>query len=261
MARDDQSDEVGRLSAEVDALAPYLGLAREIRREVERFATDDSAEIESLTAALDAIPGRERATMARTVFERLAPVQQWAVLERLFGDDELRAALEDERTDRLAVVRRDLARRALVRDVVADGRLDLRRLPDGAMLSLGLFRPQDVVAAIGRGRASDVCARLLVLRATQDPGVLRVMDDVFNPRGALFVAAAYDQAAWQREHLDGHAAVRVGSMADDAGEAVLEPAVYLGARVDIEVDGTIRAGLLHLGFALLGDHDVFAASS
>ena len=260
MARDDNADDIRRRSAEVDALAPYLELAREIRREVERFAADDSAEIESLSAALDAIPQRERAAVARTVFDHLAPAEQWSVLERLFGDAELRDALDDERTARLSTLRRDVERRALVDDVVSGDRLDLGRLPGGTVVSLGLFRPEDIRAAIGRGRDSDVCARLLVLRAAGDDVGFRVIDDVFNPRGGLFVAAAYDRSVWAGEQLTGHSDVRVGSLVGGEPPS-LEPSVYLGARVDVQADGAIREGRLHLGFALLGDDDAFAAPS
>ena len=213
MARDDNADDIRRRSAEVDALTPYLDLAREIRREVERFAEDDSAEIESLSAALDAIPQRERAAVARSVFDHLAPAEQWAVLERLFGDAELRDALDDERTARLSTLRRDVERRALVDDVVSGDRLDLGRLPGGTVVSLGLFRPEDVRAAVGRGQDSDVCARLLVLRAAGDDDGFRVIDDVFNPRGGLFVTAAYDQIGLAAASSStGHSDVRVGSL-------------------------------------------------
>ena len=259
MARDEQAKEIERLAAEVDALGPYLDLAREIRREVERFAADADADVDTFAAALDAIPARERADLARAVFDRLAPERQWEVLARLFGDVELREALERARDERLSSLRRAVARRDVLAAAVAEGRLGTDGLPEGTRLELGLFRPEDVQAGIGKGPDSDVCARLLVLRANGPGGTFRVIDDVFNPRGGLFMSAAYDGSVWRREQLSSHAVVRVGSLV--AGGEALEPALYLGARVDVEAGGELREGRLHLGYALVDDLDPFAAAS
>jgi hypothetical protein len=258
MARRDKTGDSGLSAAEVASLAPYLDLAREIRDEVERFTVDDRAEVESLAEALDGIPTRERSRAASGVFERLSAEQQWAVLDRLFSEDELRLVLAAEHQARLAAVRRTEADRVVIAAAVADGRFDLGALREGTRVSLGLFRGADVRAALGRGAASEVCARLIVVRATATPGRLRVIDDVFNPRGALFVSAAYDESVWASERLPGHATVRLGSIGADGSASVLEPAVYLGARVDAEVDGELVEGRLQLGFALVGETDAFS---
>ncbi len=244
-------------------MAPYLDLAREIRAEVERFTADDSASVESFAAALDAIPDRRRAELAREVFDRLPAEQQWGVLSRLFDDAELRDALAETHEARLADVRRRAAQRGVLAVAAVDGRLAVDALPPGTRLTLGLFRTQDVPAALDRGPRSDVCARRLELRAGDSPGTFRVIDDVFNPRGGLFVSAAYDQSVWRSERLAGHSLVRVGSLDPDAtdGPDPLEPAVYLGARVDVEVGGEAREGRLHLGYALVADVDAFATAS
>ena len=246
-----------RRDDEAEGLGQYLELAREIRREIERFTSDDSALADSLGSALDAIPRRERERLAQATFDRLGPDQQWQVIERVFDDAEVRALLETRRARRVAEAKAAEDRRAVVNTAVRADCLDLLTLPDGATLTLGLFRPRDVRAAIGRGQNSDVCARSLELRTTPTPGSFRVIDDVFNPRGGLFVSAEYDQALWRSERLVGHSTVRVGSLAG----ATLEPTLYLGGRVDVGTDGATMAGHLHLGFALIAGEVAFPGPS
>lgn len=52
-----------------------------------------------------------------------------------------------------------------------------------------------------------------------------------------------------------------GARAPTGPDGGFEPALYRGGRVDVEVDGVARSGHLHLGFALVGDEDVFATAS
>lgn len=245
--------------------ARELALAREIHREVERFVTDDSADVASLVAALDAIPRQERLAMARAVFDRLEPMQQWAVLERLLGDDGLLESLGAGQRRRLATLRHDAAIADLVARAVDGSRVDLGDLPDGTEVVLGLFRPDDVRVAADRGSRSDVCARQIVLRAAGGTGTFRVVDDEFNPRGGLFVGAGYDRAAWIDERLAVHSTVRVGSIVDGPGGPELEPAVYRSSRVDVGVgpgssDAGLRPGRLRLGWASIGGVEVFAST-
>ncbi len=247
---------------DLDALRPYLDLAREIHAEVTRAAEDVTADDESLVAAIAAVPDRERARVLRAVFDLLPSERQWAIVEEAFGDDEIRRYLIDERTARLDEIHRAGRHRAVLNTSRAERRLDLEALPPGEELILGLFRQDDVRAALDRGRLSNTCARQLVLRTTPDPRLLRVIDDVFNPRGAMFVTAAYDQRVWSTERLASHASVRVGSIISTGSDESLETVLYPAARVDVgvEVDGAevLRPGHLHLGFALLGGEDMFA---
>ena len=99
---------------ELEGLLPYLDLARQIRSEVDRFVADEADDLDSLADALAAIPDRQRATIARDVFDRLPADLQWALLERAFPDDELRDLLDAERARRLEVARRDAATADLV---------------------------------------------------------------------------------------------------------------------------------------------------
>lgn len=244
-----------------DTSARELELAREIHREVERFVADDAADVASLSAALDAIPRREQLAMARRVFDRLEPERQWAVLEHLLGDDGLLEALDAEQRARLASLRRDVAARETAAGAVDGTRLDLGELPEGTEVVLGLFRAEDVRGAVGRGRLSDVCARRLVLRSTGQPWTFHVVDDVFNPRGGLFVSAAYDDRVWATERLAGHSTVRVGSQLEGPDGQVLEPVLYREARVDVGVGDDVRPGRLRLGWATIAGQEVFARSS
>jgi len=52
--------------------------------------------------------------------------------------------------------------------------------------------------------------------------------------------------------------VRVGSSGPADGGVTLDPVLYPAGRVDAEVAGQITEGHLHLGFAMLGDYDVFS---
>ncbi len=242
---------------DADDPVPLTDLAREIRRAVDRFVSDDAADPSSLAAALDALPRQELAAMARVAFERLEPLQQWAILERVLGERAAVDALAADQHDRLGSLRREVAAARLVEDAVHGDLLDLTALPAGTELTLGLFRPSDVRAAAGRGRLSDVCAREVVLLATSAPGTFRVVDDEFNPRGGLFVSAEYDPAVWATERLDGHSSIELGSLASGA-EGPLEPVLRRGARVDVVTGGRVLVGRLHLGWAAIDDLDAFA---
>jgi hypothetical protein len=247
-------DEVAKLEAELEAARPFLPLAREISDDVARLAADGSASTDLLEEAVAGVPQRERAAVARAVFDRLAPDQQWAVLERVFGDEEIRAALAAERDARLDDVRRTAARAELARRARTDRRLHAGSVPAGELLTLGLFRESDVSAAVGRRPRSDRAARRLVLRRVEGPGTFAVVEDVFNPDGGHFVNAEYDRETWQRERLPAHAVVRPGSRSPSG----FEPVVYAGGRVDVVLDSEEREGRLHLGYAMVGDADVFA---
>lgn len=257
--RHDEAAELERQLAELEAVRPFLDLAREIKDQVDRASAADGADVAALVAALEAVPSRERRRIGQATFDRLSPEAQWAVLERVFGDDEIREHLAAEHASRVEQVRRTAERHATVLAARAAGRLDLTALPETDELLLGLFVPESASIAVARGRAAAGCARRLVLRTTAAPGVLRVVQDLYDPDRGLFVTAAYDRAIWATERLEGHSRVRVGSL--DPHDGVLEPVVYPGARVDVELDGEVREGRLHLGFAVLGDEDVFAATA
>lgn len=246
---------------DLEGLRPYLALAREIRAEVERIAAGGPGAAADVEAALDAVPRRERERVARAVFDRLPPEQRWAILERVFDDDEIRAFLvADHRAGRDEAERR-VAAVALARTVRGAGRIDLREMPIGVELTLGLFAPRDVHAAVARGRRSSVCARQLVVRTAGPDGVVHVLEDVFNPQRGFFVTPDYDEAVWATERLTSHTRARLGAQAPPGPDGGFEPVLYPGGRVDVEVDGVARPGYLHLGFALVGDEDVFATAS
>lgn len=251
-------------SEEADDLEPYLDLAREIRREVTRLAADDSADAEAIEAGIDRFPVEARAQVTRAVFERLPPETQWEVIERVFGDEEIRHYLEAERASRLARVRRSEGHHLLLLHARAEGVLDTRLLPAGLLLTVGLFREADVAAAVRRGARSSGCVRRLVVRSEGDgTGAQRVVEDVFDPDRAYFVTSEYDEQTWRSERLASHERVWVGSLTpDDPTGAEEEPgftAVLVpGARVDVLSGIGTSRGRLHLGFARLAEDDVFA---
>jgi hypothetical protein len=232
----------------------YIELAREIEHEVARVAADPEAGTQALVELFDRMGHEERDRVARAAFDRLPPAERWEIVERLFDDDELRALLAPDRERARAGARRRAEQaEAAARVRIGDDELDTDALVTGETLVLGLFREPDVRTAAARGRAATNSARHLVLRATDQPGALRVIEDVFNPDGGYFVTGQYDEAAWRAERLAGHSVVRVGSIRAGA----LVPVLNLGGRVDVEVDGEPREGRLHLGVALLGEAEVF----
>jgi hypothetical protein len=247
---------VERLRSELEESRPYLGLAREIHDEVERAVADPDTDLDDLADALDQWPRDARLAAVTSAFRQLPPLEQWEILARLFDDDELRAALRVEHERSVADARRTLNGAALVAGVRERRALDTCAVAPGEDLTLGLFREDDVRAALAHGSASTSAARRLVLRATDEPGRLLVLEDVFNPARGLFVTPDYDQAAWRAERLEAHAVVRVGA-APDGGDAAFEPVVFPGGRLDVETADGIRRGRLHTGYATVGDVDLF----
>ena len=229
-----------------DPDSTYLELAREIKAEVARVAADDGTGTADLEQVFSGITERERQRIARDVFERLPTTEQWAVIERVFDDEELAGALSSFRSDLLAAAQR----RALAAAVAVGTRLDTVRVPAGGRLMLDLYRE-------GTGN----CARRLRLQSLDVPGAFQVVDDVFNPNGDYFVTGAYDRSTFEHDRLPAHAVVRPGSIVPDGGDQRLDPVLHLAGRVDVEVAGELREGRLHLGAATLDGVDVFDGAS
>jgi hypothetical protein len=158
---------------------------------------------------------------------------------------------------RVAEAQRTGRREALIERLRDRHVLDTRDVPVDEHLTLGLFREVDVRRALAFGSASATCARRLVLRGTDEPGVLQVLEDVFNPARGLFVTAEYDERVWREERLVPHARVRVGTSHDTGAGDRFEPLVYPGGRVDVDAAGSLRRGLLHAGYALVGERELF----
>lgn len=256
-ARRAQRAELARSASEGEEAQPFLELAREIQAEVARIAADPSTHGDLLAELLERIPREERMKLARAVFDRLPAERQWAIVGEVYGDEEIGAYLEAERSARLADARTNAARLDLARRARSERRLDTGEVARGDALTLGLFREHDVGAAVARGHMSSGCARRLVLRSTGE-GTLQVMEDVFNPGGGYFVTAEYSEETWRtKDRLPGHAVVRVGSIIESEAGRSFEPVVYPGGRVDVEVSGRPLRGRLHLGFAMLSDIDMF----
>ena len=242
---------------DTDDLGPLLDLAREIKREVDRIAADDSADLDELSEVIDALPRAERRRVALAVFDRLPAEAQWDVLARVFDDAELRDHLADEHRRHRAQLALDGVHARLLASCRATGALDTRELVAGDLLTLDLFREADVRAAVARGRRSDAAARTLVLRCVE-PGELRVIEDVFNPRGGYFVTREYDATTWEAERFASHERIGIGSLTGGPGDERFEPVLYLGGRVDVERSTGYRRGVLHVGMVRLSETDVFA---
>jgi len=244
--------EVGH-EGQPDPGSPFLALARELQAEARRWADDPEAGIESLVDAFDRLPAEARRRTAEATFQSLPAERRWDVLLRLFDDEELRAALAHERAIARTTAAAAVRRSAVVADIVASGVLDTRLLPTGEILTLGLFREQDVQAALKRGRASTSCARRIAVQPTVGDGSLHVLEDVFNPLNGLFVTPDYDERAWRAERLQPHATVRLGAV----GDGGFEPVVFPGGRLDVEVAGDAHPGRLHVGWASLAGLELF----
>jgi hypothetical protein len=245
---DDASDE--------DLDPAVLELAKEIQAELRRVTADPDARLGLVDALIDGISADKRTELAATIFEQLPREQQWAVLERVYGDDEIRSYLEAHRASMREEATGSAGRLDLAGRARRERRLDTREVAPGEELTLGLFREQDVRAAISRGHPASTCARQLVVRALGE-GRFQVIEDTFNPKGGYFVTAEYSADTWRdHDRLEPHAVVRVGSIAS-GDPASFEPVLYPGGRVDVETAGVAAPGRLHLGFAMLSELDVF----
>ena len=234
-----------------------LQLAEEITAHIHRVAADPSADLDLLDALIEGISADKRMELARSIFEQLSPEQQWAVLERVYDDEEMRSYLEAQRASMRDVAQGQVGQQGLARRARHERRLDTRDVESGTELTLGLFREHDVRAALARGHGSSTCARRLVLRALGD-GRFQVIADTFNPNGGYFVTADYSADTWRdQDRLNPHAVVRVGSIAADHPKPAFEPILYPGGRVDVELRGEASPGRLHLGFAMLSELDIF----
>ncbi len=210
---------------------------------MERIAADPTTHADLLHEVFERADRDERARLAQRVFDALDPERQWHLLDELFGPEELREYLRDRRA----------AHHGIVSRARATSRLDTRDLAEGEVLELGLYREDDVRAALTRGHRSTSGARRIVLRAL-GAGRFQVLADSFNPDGGYFVTRDYDEETWREEKLDSHEVVGVGSISNEKFQPVLHP----GARVDIErTEGSVR-GMLFLGFAMLSGAGVFA---
>jgi hypothetical protein len=255
VGRSQRRDEVARLEAEVAAARPYLGLAREIQEEIDRVNADPSFPVDSIFAAVDAIPQRERLALARTIFDRLPDEQRWTIVEATFDDDELRELLAQARDQQAEAMKRATECELIAARSRAANRFDTHDLGEGDTLTVGLFREADVRDAIGRGHRSAVCARRVAFVGTSAPALLQVMDDVFNPGGGFFVTPQYDESVWRtNDRIAAHTLVRAGSLVGSD----FEPVLYAGGRADFDIDGTVIPGRLHVGYVMLGQYDVFA---
>lgn len=227
-----------------------------MQEEVRRAAAEGTA-VERVVDALASLPDGERVAIARAVFDRLPPGEQWAVVERAFGDEAVSRALADERSTRAALAARRTALRPVIAAARERGVLDADLVPEGAALEVALFRVGDLAAGGRRGVAASTCARRLDLRAL-GAGTFQVIADVFNPNGGLFVSAAYDAAAWEAERLVPHAQVRLGSAVPVGATGTFQTSVPLGGRLDVETGGEVVEGRLHMGGVMIEAIDIFA---
>lgn len=211
----------------------------------------------TVVEAVEAIPRRERAAVARRIFEQLPPTERWNVVERVFEDTEVREAIAAERDLIRAVAVSALARRSVVTGVRVNRLIDTRDIAPDEEVMVGLFAASDVDVAVDRGHRSATCARRVVFRS-EGGGLLRVVTDVFNPRGGYFVRAEYDEQTWRTsDRLAPHSLVRLGSLTEDSDGPRFEPMLYPGARVDVEIAGRVVPGKLHMGYVMIGDDDLF----
>ena len=211
--------------------------------------------------AIDAIPRRERARVARAIFDRLPAEQQWTIVERVFGDEEISTYLAEDRDQRLdgrvrvtcwahwpgrpappgtSTSRRSRPGRADAR-AVPTGRRPGRRAPGAALRDV---RP--------RARAAD----------HGGPGALpRGRRRVQPPRGAVR-HRGLRRAGLAERAADGPRLVRVGSTGGRGrhdGPAAGALSRGPGRRPTGPATGPARRADCTSGYAVVGGEDVFAA--
>ena len=234
-----QDAEVEMMQAELDEIRPYLDVAREIHHEVARLAADPDASAEMIADVFERLPRQARIDAVAAAFGR--PVRRPAVghpqssLRRRRPARRPRAGATRPHRRQPAAMRDGLPSSRASSLATPSTRVRWRRTSSSRSAS---FREVDVQSALAQGRSSSTCARRLVLRGTDDAGVLLVVEDVFNPARGLFVTADYDERTWRDERLSAHALVRLGSIRDGADD---------GARRVRPVDLSGRARRRRLG--------------
>lgn len=237
--------------------AALVVLAQRIRDEVDRFVGDEGALADGLDRVIDHLRLEERSRVVLAAFDGLGPDERVRLLRDVLGDAAVGELLAGELQHRYARRRSDDAARDQIRRAVHGESIDLTALDEGTRLDLGLYRIDDVDHGVARGSGSEVCARRVELRATRDPGVLRVVRDTYNPRGGLAVTPAYDRSVWESERLDAHLAVEPGSLEAGHVEDGFTGSLHRRARVDVRIGGRVRIGRLHLGDATVGGLDAW----
>ena len=224
-------------------------LAARIRAELATFTTSDEAFADGLRMVLDRLHDDERASVVLATFDRLDPDRQVALLRELLGDKAVGRLIVGGLADRFASIRRFEVTDEILDRAVHGAHLDATEIPAGVTLTIGLFRPEDVHRGRELGEASDSCARELVVVATDDPGVFRVIVDRYHPRGGTQVSPDYDSSVWATEELASHTLVTFP-----------DAELLAGARLDLSFDGATRSGRLHVGFVLIDGVEAFEPS-
>ena len=250
---DRQQETIERLEQELGALGPYEEIARAIR---ERTITEafESGDLEgAFRDAMATVERDQRADMLLNAFDALPLTTRAAILYASFGDDELRALLEDRRRDEL-----ERARRATVgARARAAGFLDTHLLDSDQLVTIGLFQPKRVESGRTMGRRSDYCTRELLLRATDAPR-LRVIADRLLLRGAYDGTNEYPRVEWEQERLADHHVVHVGVTAVDGEVHEFDDAIYPGSTLDVRDGSTLVRTRLLVGYVEIDGQDVFS---
>ena len=197
-------DEVARLEAELEAARPFLRAGPgDLRRRGPAGGRRRHLGGRCSRRPSPPSPQRERLEVVRAVFDRLAPDQQWAVLERPSATRRSGTPWPTSGTPVRDEVRPHGRPPPAGRH--GPGRAPARRrrsVPEGELLTLGLFREADVSPRCAGGvRGRETAARRLVLRRVEGHGTFAVVEDVFNPDGGYFVNAEYDRDAGSGERL------------------------------------------------------------
>ncbi|MDB5164164.1 MAG: hypothetical protein JWS12_782 [Candidatus Saccharibacteria bacterium] len=263
MAKRRQSKK--QLQAEVHRLqqesSPYIELAREIQDNIARIAMTGTAQDAALVELFDSIGREARQEAARNVFSTLSLENRWHIIATVFSDDEIKTALELQHES----LHRQAARKnyyaEIAREAQEHNRLDLLNLDFGVPLVLGLFRSAEVAQVVRTGKKSQICARRLSLLSTNDKGVFQVINDEFNPHGSFRIGADYNEEIWRKqERFDGHSLIRPGFQLENSDSLQFQSALYVESRVDFQSNNQTHTGLLSLGYAVVGDYDVFTES-
>lgn len=165
---------------EVDALRPWIGLARTIKEETARYAATTDVDT-AVNLAVQGASEEQRQNFVLAAFNQLNPERQLEMLATTFGDGIIKEALESERQKRLAQLETTNQLQAILNEAREHKRIRFADIPTDAKVEMYLY-PNGKLD--GRRRVnSEVGDWARHIRGImQNTGKLAILHDTLNPR-------------------------------------------------------------------------------
>lgn len=124
---------------------PWIAFAKELADRVhESEQTTTLSFEENVISVIGTLAEEKRRQRLLDTFEALDPERRWAILSGLFGDDSLRAMLDESHKALENLTERQKAVSIMSQESRAIGRFDVARVPEGAEMLLDLRDPDNM---------------------------------------------------------------------------------------------------------------------